>query len=139
MKALNKKAMLTVNIVIVSLTTQSLAMSGTSPTNLDLFAALIIFVAVFLFALSALYLFWLGRGGDVDTSISFSGAFWPVGKHPYQALALMSVCWILGGAGSVMRTIIIHRGTPIVGVVYICVGAALASAISVHGCFRPLR
>ncbi len=132
---MQKKHIALVNIAIVFAVAQSLTTSNTSPTNLTLTSAAIIFLVLLPFWLSALYLIGLGRSHDMDMSISVSGSFWPVGKHPYQSFSLMAISFLLGGVGSIVRTLIIHAGSISFGAAFISIAGSLIAAIGIHRIF----
>lgn len=129
---MHKRVMLVINLTIVVLIAGSLARANSSATNMDYLSAITIFLVIFFAALLALYLLRLGRGANFDASISLSGRFWPVGRHPYQAFALISTSFILGGVGSIIRTAIVHNNFPMFGLVFIFLGAALIAAMGVQ-------
>jgi hypothetical protein len=109
-----------------------IASSNESVAYFDNFDAALI--AVFIFFVGTGWLFMNRRrmGAGLDTSISFSGPFWPMIYHPFQFWALSSVTAICGGIANILVVLSSGHGSDTGGIVSLSMGMSFALAIGVQ-------
>lgn len=100
--------------------------------DFDVFDAVLISVAFFLFLSAWLFLNRKRMGAELDTSITLSGPFWPMSYHPFQFWTLASVTAICGGIANISAALASGHGSNTMGFVSLFMGAAVALAIGIQ-------
>jgi hypothetical protein len=112
-----------------------IASSDESVRNFDNFDATLIAVVSFFASSAWLFLHRRRMGAGLDTSISFTGPFWPIRYHPFQFLTLASVISICGGIANISAVFVSGHGSDTTGFVFFFMGVAFALVIGVHRYF----
>ncbi|MDE1907006.1 MAG: hypothetical protein KGH75_11215 [Rhodospirillales bacterium] len=109
-----------------------IASANETVADFDNFDAALISVFIF-FGLSVwLFLHRKRTGTGLDTSISFSGPFWPMIYHPYQFWTLSSVTAICGGIVNISAVFVSGHGSSTIGFVSFFMGISIALAIGIQ-------
>jgi hypothetical protein len=103
-----------------------------------MYAACLISASLFLVLSLWLFVFRKKSSANFDRSISISGEFWPMTRHPFQYWALASVATISGGSAAILKVLILHSGNLGYGVTFLFSGIAIGLAIFVQS-FRKVE